>query len=87
MTKKIDKRFICIDCKVHTGKIGEYYMLENDTWNKIHDSIYGMLCIGCCEKRLGRKLTKSDFHDCFLNRHTPCGAKSLRLVDRLNNEG
>lgn len=75
-----------MDCRVDTGKISEYYMLTDETWYKIHNSQKGMLCIGCVEARLGRKLNKSDFKPCHLNRMSHCGTMSVRLLERINAE-
>ena len=47
-----------------------------------HGAGDGMLCIGCLEKRIGRKLRRQDFTDCPLNEITE--TKSLRLQDRLS---
>ena len=33
----------------------EYYMVQNDIW-RVYRAGDGMLCIGCLEKRMGRKL-------------------------------
>lgn len=65
--------FACLDCGVCTHTINEYYMLRNHIWRSIADD--GMLCIGCAEKRLGRRLTGKDFIDAFIN--------TVRLSDRL----
>lgn len=79
--------FTCIDCGVNTSKIDEYYMLKTSIWKRILPSIKGMLCIGCAERRLGRKLRPSDFADVPLNRpndQRACGIdRSPRLLDRL----
>ena len=80
MTKSRSK-WICLDCKVDTGKIYEHYFLKQSVWDTIHTSIKGMLCIGCAEQRLGRKLTKDDFTDCYIN--SLKGKHSLRLLSRL----
>lgn len=76
-----------MDCGVDTGKIGEHYMLVDETWNKIHSSNKGMLCIEDAEKRLGRKLTASDFNDSHVNKPFPGKFFSSRLQDRLRNKG
>ena len=78
------RKFLCLDCKVDTGKIGEFYFLQTDTWLKVVGSIKGMLCVACLENRLGRKLNKADFTLCTINgfRH---GFKSKRLVERLTS--
>ncbi len=81
--KKRERRFKCMDCKINTLHIGEYYMLKDRVCNQIHNNQEGMLCIGCAEARLKRRLNSKDFNDCFLNRHNPCGTKSMRLTQRL----
>jgi hypothetical protein len=56
--------FRCIDCGVNTSTIGEYYMVRDDVWAAAigkPDSQAGMLCIGCLETRLGRRLGRLDF--------------------------
>ena len=74
--------FMCLDCKVDTSEIREYYMLKDSVWNQIYDSKVGMFCIGCCEARLKRELTPEDFKECFLNTKQ-YGQKSDRLAKRL----
>ena len=77
---------MCMDCGVDTGRIGEHYMLNDNVWNQIHSSNQGMLCIGCVEKRLGRKLNRSDFNNSHVNStRFPTKAMSLRLLDRLRS--
>ncbi len=50
---KIPKsNFKCMDCKVDTAKINEYYMVRDDLWLKANPKRKGMLCIGCLENRL-----------------------------------
>jgi hypothetical protein len=81
---------------VHTGDIGEYYMLHDEVWQGVierwkipadeHDQV-GRICIGCFEQLLGRRLTKQDFIDCEINRlHCRWNIKSYRLCDRLRYE-
>lgn len=74
--------YLCIDCGVDTSIDGiqEYYMVTKAVWLKAglkhpdmgrdspggqHD---GMLCIGCLEARLGRKLKPADFTNVPINR-------------------
>jgi hypothetical protein len=76
------KRFICLGCKVDTGKMGEHYMLRDEVWNKVHTSAVGMLCVGCVEVRLGRQLVPADFHPCYINNRN-YGFRSSRLSQRL----
>lgn len=80
------KKFLCMDCGVDTGKIGEHYMLVDSTWNAIHDSNKGMLCIGHVESRLGRKLVPSDFNDSHVNKPFPGKFFSNRLQSRLDGD-
>jgi hypothetical protein len=79
------KKFLCLDCKVDTGKIGEHYMLTDSTWYQIHNSNQGMICLGCVEKRLGRKLVATDFNDSHVNRPQPGKTMSARFMDRLKS--
>jgi hypothetical protein len=78
------RKFLCLDCRVDTGKLGEHYMLKDSTWYKLHNSNQGMICIGCVEKRLGRKLTRIDFNDSHVNRPSPGKFFSARLMQRLS---
>lgn len=64
----LDEAWMCKDCGVHTGIIGHYYMIHNELWDSLN--VQGMLCIGCVENRLGRRLNKDDFTDCPLNHGT-----------------
>lgn len=75
-------KWLCLDCRVDTGKIGEHYFVNTALWLSVTKSKIGMLCIGCLEKRLGRRLNPGDFPDVYINKLTN-GAKSMRLVDRL----
>ena len=49
----------CVDCK---GK-GEAFFIKNDIWYKYipKSKQRGIICLSCLEKRIGRKLKKSDF--------------------------
>ena len=54
--------FLCLDCHIDTAEIGEYpVMLMNNLWHSIVPDGQGMLCIGCLEVRLGRRLVRTDF--------------------------
>lgn len=78
------KKFLCLDCQVDTGAIGEHYFIHTDTWFQAHASKEGMLCIGCLEKRLKRRLTARDFPAVYIN-DPKFGIKSERLLDRLRS--
>lgn len=74
--------FVCIDCKVDTLKIGEYYMINDTTWPLRRNG--GMLCIGCLETRLGYKLQSRDFTDAPINSGKGFCHQSKRLRNRIN---
>jgi hypothetical protein len=61
------KKWMCLDCREDTGKMREHYFVKTDVWMKVVGSIYGMLCVGCLEKRLGRQLVADDFTDAHIN--------------------
>jgi hypothetical protein len=79
------KFFSCNDCGVNVacrfGGICEYnFMLNPETWQSLNLN-NGLLCIGCIEKRLGRKLTPNDF-----DKSAPVTSRtqqSQRLRDRI----
>lgn len=77
---------MCYDCGHDTQMMHEYYMLHNDVWwlatrGTPYLSEF-MLCIGCVEKRLGRKLHKLDFSMAPIN-HKNEIKRSLLLKSRL----
>ena len=64
---------ICLDCRGDLREIGEYYMVHKEVWAAAFKNdgkvLWNVnLCIGCLEKRLGRKLTPEDFTDNLVNR-------------------
>ena len=75
--------FDCLDCGTDTGtdENCEYYMVHEELWVKAHPEVEGMLCIGCLEKRIDRKLTAFDFIDAPINRGI--FPQSIRLKRRL----
>ena len=77
------RKWLCLDCNVDTGKIGEHYMLIDATWQLAHNSNQGMLCIACLEKRIGRRLQPSDFNQSHVNRGKRGECKSDRLLSRI----
>jgi hypothetical protein len=72
-----DRRHHCLDCGVDTLAIGEYYVLHNHIWPIAPDG--GMLCIGCVEERIGRRLTAADFTAAPVNTFP---GRGRRLRDR-----
>lgn len=76
-----DDGFNCVDCRINTWVINEYYMIRNNLWSK-YGPQDGMLCIGCLEKRMGRKLTPNDFTNAPVNNDLR-DVHSPRLGNRL----
>jgi len=66
---------------VNTRRIKEYYMVRDAVWIAARGPLLGMLCIGCLEARLGRRLVPDDFASVPLN--TGRGHRSARLLERL----
>lgn len=66
MAKKV--QCLCKDCNVDVVYIQEWYMVNDSVWKKAGmKKRGGFLCVGCLEKRIGRKLNKRDFFCCPLN--------------------
>jgi hypothetical protein len=63
-----------------TSKGNEYYSIWDDIWALANPAIDGMLCIGCLEERLERKLNPVDFTDWPINY---VFNQSDRLKDRM----
>jgi hypothetical protein len=82
MSKSSRRKFLCLDCRIDTGKIHEHYFIQTPLWMKLVGSNQGMLCVGCLELRLGRKLIASDFTNASINTASH-EAKSQRLMERL----
>ena len=77
--------FDCVDCG---GDFDEYdYSVEDAVWAASGlEPGGGLLCIGCLERRLGRRLTRNDFESGWRNRIGAIigSSQSLRLRDRLS---
>jgi hypothetical protein len=72
-----------LDCGTDTIEAGEYYILRDDVWLSTglkQDG--GMLCIGCVESRLGRRLNRADFTSAGINMQ-PNAWRSARFNKRL----
>jgi hypothetical protein len=81
---QILKDFACGKCGFDTLNNHEYYMLKDEIWLAANEgSDKGMLCIGCVEQNIGRRLTKKDFTNAPINGYAFFGLKSERLADRL----
>jgi hypothetical protein len=78
-------RFNCLDCGENTARLDEYYMVRGEVWRFAVPVGRGMLCIGCLEHRIGRKLRPRDFTPARVNLpwSPDVGPKSPRLMDRL----
>jgi hypothetical protein len=50
-----------LDCDADTDAINEFYLLHDRLWRRVNPAEAGMLCLSCCEQRLGRKLRRADF--------------------------
>lgn len=61
----------------------EWYMVRSEVWEAAANQggPPRILCIGCLEDRIGRRLMPSDFADLPINQ--PGWAASERLIDRL----
>lgn len=72
--------FECFDCSKNT--FTEYYMVYDDIWQLSGlNKKEGKLCIICLENRIGRKLTKHDFPNLYVNKINKF--KSDCLINRL----
>jgi hypothetical protein len=83
---KANSNFLCLDCKHNTFR-NEFYMLRDAVWLAANPKGDGMLCIGCVEERLNRRLCPADFIDAPVNRSAdplfPM-ANSRRLLSRIS---
>lgn len=77
-----DDDFLCHDC--HRNTLDEYYMVHDSIWGESKVPTRALLCIGCLEKRIGRKLKPEDFTNAPVNDPGvfPMG-RSVRLTERL----
>ena len=82
MSHTRNKKWKCLDCGTDTKH--EHYFVNLVLWMNAVGSKTGMLCVGCLETRIGRKLNKSDFTNCTIN-DVKFGQKSMRLIDRIKN--
>lgn len=54
-------QLVCKDCGYEIFVDKNMVMLKNEIWNSICDETEDAICAKCIEKRLGRKITISDF--------------------------
>jgi len=79
----VPKWWKCLSCKKSCYDDNkDYYMLKDEVWKSIHPQVKGMLCMDCCEKKLGRKLIASDIHPCPLTTDINQYTRSILLNDR-----
>lgn len=65
MSNSVDLRFHCLDCDVHTGKIGQYpYNCPDELWLAVVPGGRGMLCLDCLAKRLAAAGLPWPFKEC-----------------------
>ena len=74
----------CVLCGVNTMDIGEYYMVKRNLWKKYGAYGDGVLCIGCLEERMGRRLVRADFTKAPVNVEERDN-RSIRLIARLES--
>jgi hypothetical protein len=86
--RPLASRAVCKDCDGYT--FGEWYQLRNRVWEEawpgtgskgVEVTLKHILCIGCVEKRLGRKLRRRDFDmRRTVNRLQPLSPKFKRAM-------
>jgi hypothetical protein len=79
--------FDCFGCGRNCMDLDERFMVHNALWNA--HGVEGMLCVGCFEKRLGRRLTPKDFTECDGNNFDgdeKGWLKSPRLLNRMGRK-
>ena len=97
MTKRQRFAYRCADCGVDTFAINEWYMVKDELWQyawsgrrrsgvpAFTSKADEILCIGCLEDRIDRKLVADDFTDVPINDPTDTDI-SARMRDRLTRE-
>lgn len=84
LTSKADT-ITCDKCDVDVMHIGEYqYMVNHAIWRAAGSD--RILCVGCLESRLGRRLTAADFSHVPVNKCFSDDERSARLHDRLSGK-
>jgi hypothetical protein len=63
----------CEDCGTDTS-VSEVFELRGEVWTSAGMDLEGYLCVGCCERRLGRRLVRADFDQELI---------SVRLAERM----
>jgi hypothetical protein len=73
----------CLDCGVDADAINESYMIHDDLWREANPAEAGQLCVGCCERRLGRRLCRKDFRPFMISAFDEGFPVSERLRNRM----
>jgi hypothetical protein len=82
LSKKELARYRCNDCSINVVTAGEFYMLKGEIWEgQLGLGLHDNLCIGCLEKRLGRKVSLRDMGS--LQSYPWTKPPSVRLEHRL----
>lgn len=84
ITRKLHKRktkWDCVDCSENTSY--EHYFVKNEVWiGEASMSEAGMLCVGCLEVRIERKLAPEDFTSAHIN-NPKTHPMTIRLRSRI----
>ena len=76
----------CLGCGLDTVAAREYYLLHDDVWAQTGiGPSEGVLCIGCVEGHIGRRLNRWDFASAPVNDER-VSTHSRRLRSRLRYE-
>jgi hypothetical protein len=76
-------RLVCIDCGINIVEIGEFYMCDSDIWERLGLGWTDNLCLGCLDKRLGRKARF--WHELFPVSYPWMRPLSDRMKERLDD--
>jgi hypothetical protein len=77
------RRCMGSDTRCPDPEIREHYAVTNELWDTAVPTEHGLLCIGCLERRIGRRLTPADFADCLLNEPPWVFNRDARALDRM----
>ncbi len=77
-------KLLCWDCGMDI--CSEFINLRNEIWERLPGTRVPILCIGCVERRLSRRLVRGDFRpepDRLRDGYCDFGPRSARLAIRL----
>lgn len=81
---KSKMKWLCVDCGDTTNL--EHYFVNSDVWfRQARMPEAGMLCIGCLENRIQRRLVPDDFTDAHIN-NPKTHSMSSRLLSRITGK-